>query len=146
MSNAKTERYALRLKGVSKAFGGLQALDNVDFEVLAGEVHCLAGENGCGKSTLIKVITGVYQPEKADQIELFDEQLTTLSPTQARAKGVSVIWQDLALFPHLSVQENIAFDDMVGLAPKLLQQALNARAGLRCPEAPWREAGSWHGA
>ena len=123
MSNAKTERYALRLKGVSKAFGGLQALDNVDFEVLAGEVHCLAGENGCGKSTLIKVITGVYQPEKADQIELFDEQLTTLSPTQARAKGVSVIWQDLALFPHLSVQENIAFDDMVGLAPKLLQQA-----------------------
>ncbi|WP_316860343.1 sugar ABC transporter ATP-binding protein [uncultured Cohaesibacter sp.] len=121
MTNANTEQFALRLKGVSKAFGGLQALDNVDFEVLAGEVHCLAGENGCGKSTLIKVITGVYQPERADLIELFDEELTTISPTRARALGVSVIWQDLALFPHMSVQDNITFDDMVGLKLRPLQ-------------------------
>ena len=116
MTNAKTEPLALCLKGVSKAFGGLQALDNVNFEVLAGEVHCLAGENGCGKSTLIKVITGVYQPESADLIELFDQKLSSITPTRARAMGVSVIWQDLALFPHMSVQENITFDDMVGLA------------------------------
>ena len=123
MTSGNTEQFALRLKGVSKAFGGLQALDNVDFEVLAGEVHCLAGENGCGKSTIIKVITGVYQPEQADHMELFGEKLNSISPTQARAKGVSVIWQDLALFPHLSVQENIAFDDMVGLSPRPLRTA-----------------------
>lgn len=59
MTDANTERFALRLKGISKTFGGLQALDDVDFEVRAGEVHCLAGENGSGKSTLIKIITGV---------------------------------------------------------------------------------------
>ena len=123
MTNGKSDQFALRLKGISKAFGGLQALDKVDFEVLAGEVHCLAGENGCGKSTMIKVITGVYQPEQADQMELFGEQLPSISPTQARAKGVSVIWQDLALFPHMSVQENIAFDDMVGLWPRGVNRA-----------------------
>nr|WP_321445987.1 sugar ABC transporter ATP-binding protein [uncultured Cohaesibacter sp.] len=123
MTYGNSEQFALRLKGISKAFGGLQALDNVDFEVLAGEVHCLAGENGCGKSTLIKVITGVYQPEQADKIELFGEQLGSISPTQARSKGVSVIWQDLALFPHMSVQENIAFDDLVGLRPRGVNRA-----------------------
>ena len=123
MTEAETERFALRLKGVSKAFGGLQALDRVDFEVLAGEVHCLAGENGCGKSTLIKIVTGVYQPEQADEIELFGETLTSITPTQARAKGVSVIWQDLALFDHMSVQDNITFDDMVGLMPRPLRTA-----------------------
>lgn len=129
MTNGNSEQFALRLKGISKAFGGLQALDNVDFEVLAGEVHCLAGENGCGKSTLIKVITGVYQPEQADQMELFGERLHSISPTQARAKGVSVIWQDLALFPHMSVQENIAFDDMVGLRPRGVNRSqMRARA------------------
>ena len=123
MTDTKTERFALRLKGVSKSFGGLKALEAVDFEVLAGEVHCLAGENGCGKSTLIKIVTGVYQPEAAEMIELFGEKLKDISPTHSRAKGVSVIWQDLALFPHMSVRDNICFDDMVGLRP----HAINTR-------------------
>jgi simple sugar transport system ATP-binding protein len=59
---------AISIKNVSKVFGGVRALDNVSFEVEQGEVHCLAGENGCGKSTLIKIITGVYQPEKGVQM------------------------------------------------------------------------------
>lgn len=118
MTDANTERFALRLKGISKTFGGLQALDDVDFEVRAGEVHCLAGENGSGKSTLIKIITGVYQPQKAELFELFGEAVRSISPTGARNRGVSVIWQDLALFSHMSVRENICFDDMVGLKPK----------------------------
>ena len=119
MTTAKADRYALRLRKVSKAFGGVQALNAVDFEVRAGEVHCLAGENGCGKSTLIKVVTGVHQPEQAELIELFGEPVDSITPVQARQMGVSVIWQDLALFPHMSVAENIAFDSLVGLRPGL---------------------------
>ena len=118
MTSTGTDRFALRLKGISKHFGGVKALDAVDFEVRAGEVHCLAGENGSGKSTLIKIVTGVYQPDAAELIELFDEELHSITPVQARAKGVSVIWQDLSLFPNMSVAENIAFDSLVGLIPR----------------------------
>ena len=117
MLDSGPERHALRLRGVTKIFGGVKALDNVDFEVLEGEVHCLAGENGCGKSTLIKIVTGVYTPEIAKQFELFGAKVETMTPVQARNRGVSVIWQDLALFPNMSVAENIAFDEMVGLRP-----------------------------
>ena len=56
---------ALRLRNISKTFGGVKALQSVDFEVRAGEVHCLAGENGSGKSTLIKIVTGVQAPDPA---------------------------------------------------------------------------------
>lgn len=110
---------ALRLRSVSKTFGGVKALQSVDFDVRAGEVHCLAGENGCGKSTLIKIVTGVYTPDPGAGIELFGEPVTAISPTRARALGIAVIWQDLALFPHMTVAENIAFDEMVGLVPRL---------------------------
>jgi simple sugar transport system ATP-binding protein len=110
---------ALRLSGVSKTFGGVRALQSVDFEVRQGEVHCLAGENGCGKSTLIKIVTGVYTPDAGAGIELFGERLAAITPTRARALGVAVIWQDLALFPHMTVAENIAFDEMVGPVPRL---------------------------
>ncbi|WP_370312894.1 sugar ABC transporter ATP-binding protein [Sagittula sp.] len=127
---AEADRFALRLHKVSKAFGGVQALNAVDFEVRAGEVHCLAGENGCGKSTLIKVVTGVHRPENAELIELFGEEVQRITPVQARARGVSVIWQDLALFPYMSVAENIAFDDLVGLVPRPVKyRDMAARAG-----------------
>ena len=130
MTTAPAERFALRLHKVSKAFGGVQALNQIDFEVRAGEVHCLAGENGCGKSTLIKVVTGVHQPESADLIELFGVRVDRITPVQARQRGVSVIWQDLALFPHMSVAENIAFDDLVGLRPRSVRyREMSARAG-----------------
>ncbi len=111
---------ALRLRNVSKTFGGVKALQSVDFEVLAGEVHCLAGENGCGKSTLIKIVTGVYTPDPGAELELFGERVSSISPTKARSMGIAVIWQDLALFPHMTVAENIAFDEMVGVMPRLL--------------------------
>lgn len=105
---------ALNLSKVSKRFGGILALDALDFEVHAGEVHCLAGENGCGKSTLIKIITGVYQPEDGAVLEYFGERVSHITPTEARRLGIAVIWQDLALFPEMSVAENIAFDTLVG--------------------------------
>ncbi|WP_022706234.1 sugar ABC transporter ATP-binding protein [Paracoccus zeaxanthinifaciens] len=130
MTTAEADRYALRLHKVSKAFGGVQALNRVDFEVRAGEVHCLAGENGCGKSTLIKTVIGVHQPEEAELIELFGEKVDRINPVKARELGVSVIWQDLALFPHMTVAENIAFDDLVGLRPRSVRyREMVRRAG-----------------
>ena len=120
---------ALRLRGVSKTFGGVRALDAVDFDVRQGEVHCLAGENGCGKSTLIKIVTGVYTPDDGASIETFGVRQGTISPTRARSQGIAVIWQDLALFPHMTVAENIGFDDMVGGQPRLVgRRALRQRA------------------
>ncbi|MGB8814252.1 MAG: sugar ABC transporter ATP-binding protein [Paracoccaceae bacterium] len=109
---------ALRLAHVSKTFGGVRALDDVAFEVRRGEVHCLAGENGCGKSTLIKIVTGVYTPDPGAEIEIFGTPVSAITPTAARAMGIAVIWQDLALFPEMTVAENIAFDTLVGGRPR----------------------------
>lgn len=109
---------ALRLSRISKVFGGVTALDDVSFTVGAGEVHCLAGENGCGKSTLIKIITGVYQPEAGAQMQLFGQDYAQITPTQAREAGIAVIWQDLALFAEMTVAENIAFESMLGNRPR----------------------------
>lgn len=113
---------AIRFEHISIRFGGVQALDDVSFSVGRGEVHCLAGENGCGKSTIIKVIAGVYQAMPGARMEYFGETITAPTPPLARRKGVAVIWQDLALFPEMSVAENIAFDGLVG-APKLVSYA-----------------------
>ncbi len=105
---------ALNFRNVSKVFGGVRALDGVDFAVGAGEVHCLAGENGCGKSTLIKIITGVYQPEPGAEMVLFGTRSDRITPQAARRAGIAVIWQDLALFPEMTVAENIAFETLTG--------------------------------
>lgn len=105
---------AIRATAVSKKFGNLQALDNVDFELRRGEVHCLAGENGCGKSTLIKAINGVYIPEAGAEFQFGDEPaVSRITPADAKAKGIHVIWQDLSLFPDLTVGENITFDQYI---------------------------------
>jgi simple sugar transport system ATP-binding protein len=105
---------AIRVEHVTVVFGGVRALDDVAFEVGPGEVHCLAGENGSGKSTLIKVITGVYQPEPGSRMEYFGEFLASMTPNAARDRGIAVIWQDLALFPEMTVAENIAFERLTG--------------------------------
>jgi simple sugar transport system ATP-binding protein len=111
---------AIRFSHVSKVFGGVHALDDVSFEVGRGEVHCLAGENGCGKSTLIKIITGVYQPEPGAGMEYFGARETSVTPHAARGHGIAVIWQDLALFGEMTVAENIAFETLVGGKPRLV--------------------------
>lgn len=107
----------------------MKALQDVSFEVGQGEVHCLAGENGCGKSTLIKIITGVYQPEAGAEMALFGDRLATITPNVARQKGIAVIWQDLALFAEMTVAENIAFETMLGNRPRFVDYAaLRAKA------------------
>ncbi|MCO5734266.1 sugar ABC transporter ATP-binding protein [Rhizobium sp. SSA_523] len=109
----------LSLKNIKVTFGGVRALKSVAFEVNPGEVHCLAGENGCGKSTLIKVITGVYKPEDGAELIFDGKPIATMTPTLAQSLGIQVIWQDLALFGEMSVAENIGF-----------QLAVNGRYGL----------------
>lgn len=106
--------YIIRLNHISKNFSGVKALDDVSFDLKQGEVHCIAGENGCGKSTLIKIISGVYTAEKGAKIEIFGQKYNHITPMLARNLGIHVIWQDLAIFPHLSVAENIAFDENLG--------------------------------
>jgi simple sugar transport system ATP-binding protein len=100
----------LRLENISKRFGGTVALEGVDWSVHAGEVHCLVGENGSGKSTLIKIVGGVHAPEKGGRIVIEGVSHERLTPPQAKSLGIQVIYQDLSLFPNLSVLENIAID------------------------------------
>jgi len=111
---------AIRFEHISKVFGGVRALDDVSFDVRQGEVHCLAGENGSGKSTLIKIIAGAYRPEPGARMEYFGKVEDTVSPSVARNSGIAVIWQDLALFPEMSVGENIAFETMLGTKPRFI--------------------------
>ena len=99
----------LKLKGIKKSFGGVKALKGVDFEIKCGEIHCLAGENGCGKSTLIKVISGVYRPDEGE-VFVNGKKVEILKPIDAIKMGIQVIYQDFAVFPNLSVAENIAMN------------------------------------
>ncbi|RFB79042.1 sugar ABC transporter ATP-binding protein [Methylovirgula sp. 4M-Z18] len=109
----------LHVEHVSKRFGGVKALNDVRFDIFPGEVMCLAGENGCGKSTLIKIITGVVQPDAGSTIRFKEHTLEKLSPAIARGLGIQVIWQDLALFPEMTVAENIGFERNLGSKPRL---------------------------
>lgn len=103
----------LTLRNIEKRFPGVLALDQVSFDVRAGEVHALLGENGAGKSTLIKIVSGVYQPDSGEMI-LSGEQASFTTPAAAQARGIATIYQELLLYPELSVAENI----FMGHAPK----------------------------
>jgi rhamnose transport system ATP-binding protein len=96
----------LELRGVSKRFGGVQALEDVDLDLVAGEVHALVGENGAGKSTLVKVLAGVHQPD-GGTIRLRGDELTLGGPADARDLGIAVMHQQPNLFPDLDVAENV---------------------------------------
>ncbi|HKQ38377.1 MAG TPA: sugar ABC transporter ATP-binding protein [Verrucomicrobiae bacterium] len=96
----------LRVIGVSKSFGATRALRNVNLEIAPGEVHALIGENGAGKSTLMKVLSGACRPD-AGRIELEGQPFIPADPLHARHCGISMIYQELNLAPHLSVEENI---------------------------------------
>jgi ABC-type sugar transport system ATPase subunit len=102
----------IEMRGISKRFGGVRALSDVGFSIRAAEIHCLAGENGCGKSTLIKILSGVHAPDEG-QIILEGQAHSHLSPAASQRFGVQIIYQDLSLFPNLSVAENITFGHQV---------------------------------
>jgi D-xylose transport system ATP-binding protein len=97
---------ALRLSGISKAFGAVQALRNVDFEVYSGEVVGLVGDNGAGKSTLIKTIAGVNVPDSGS-IYVSGKRATITRPADANNLGIETVYQDLALCDNLDVVANL---------------------------------------
>lgn len=100
------ENVLLRLEGITKTFGGIVALESVDFEVRAGEVHALIGENGAGKSTLMKIATGVHQADRGRL--LWKGQVVRLhTPRDAHRLGIRMVPQELTLVPQLSAGENI---------------------------------------
>jgi rhamnose transport system ATP-binding protein len=97
----------LQLTDIAKSFAGVHALKGVSFELRPGEVHALVGENGAGKSTLIKVITGAHRPD-AGTLVINGQSVEQNDPTLAKKLGVAVIYQQPALFPDLTVAENVA--------------------------------------
>ncbi len=99
-------RALLELRGITKEFPGVRALDNVSFDLRKGEVHVLLGENGAGKSTLIKILSGAYLCDEGE-IYFDGRSVNIRNPADARELGVSVIYQHLDLVPHLDVAGNI---------------------------------------
>jgi len=97
---------AVRMMNVTKDFDAVRALDSVDLEVSAGEVHALLGENGAGKSTILKILRGV-QPPSSGTVEIDGVRLTTLTAEASRSAGVSMAFQEMSLVPTLTVAQNV---------------------------------------
>lgn len=111
----------LAMKDISKRYTGVQALENVDFEIKEGEIHCLAGTNGSGKSTLIKIISGVEKPDSGAEIYINGKLSTHRTSIDSIHQGIEVIYQDLSLFPNLTVAENIALSSVISEKKKILK-------------------------
>jgi ribose transport system ATP-binding protein len=94
------------MRGITKTFPGVIALDDVTFQCIAGEVHAVVGENGAGKSTLMNLLAGVYQPDQGEI--LIDGEMVQMDiPHDAQEKGISIIYQELNVLPDMSVSENV---------------------------------------
>ena len=117
---------ALSLKGIRKSFGPTVALDGVDLDLRAGEVHALIGENGAGKSTLMNVIAGALKPD-AGTMQIDSQPYSPASPLDARMHGIALIHQELSLCPHLSVAENVLMGIESSRLGWLDREKLNAR-------------------
>lgn len=113
----------LACRGIAKAFGGVQALRGVDFDVHAGRVHALVGENGAGKSTLIRILTGAERRD-AGRVLLEGSPIEPHTPVQAQRLGIATVYQEVNLVPDLSVAENI----MLGREPRKAWGAIDRRA------------------
>jgi D-xylose transport system ATP-binding protein len=104
--DASTSQYLLSLRGISKSFGPVQALQNIDLDVPAGQVTAIIGDNGAGKSTLIKSISGIWSPSSG-QIYWNGKEVQIHTPHDASVLGIATVYQDLALCDNLDIVENM---------------------------------------
>src|ERR1043166_9743919 len=102
----------LELRNISKSFPGVRALDDVSLTFRPGEIHGLMGENGAGKSTAIKIMTGIYQPD-AGEIFFNGEPVTLADYRDSLARGIGIVHQELHVIPDASVAENIMIDKLI---------------------------------
>lgn len=116
------------MRGVSKRFPGVKALDGVDLSVYAGEIHALMGENGAGKSTLMKILAGAYTAD-AGEILLDGQSVSIRSPQDAKRLGVTLIYQELNLAPNLTVAENIFMGSELARGALVRRAEMQRRAG-----------------
>lgn len=102
---------AVSLRGISKRFPGVQALSDVDLELMPGEVVGLAGENGSGKSTLMKILSGTHRPDEGE-MTVFGESFEPSAPVDALNEGIAIVSQEVQVHPELTVAENLLFEQM----------------------------------
>lgn len=113
--------YLLQMNNICKSFSGVHALDNVNFQIEPGKVVCLAGENGCGKSTLVKIISGVYTKDEGE-VYFEGKRIDKISPAEAASMGIQVIYQDLSIFPNLTVLENLSINSELSAKGMLINR------------------------
>lgn len=116
----------LRMDGIGKAYGATMALEDVTFELRRGEVHALLGENGAGKSTMMKILSGAVAPD-AGRMSIEDRPYAPAGPLDGLRSGISMIYQELNLAPHLTVEENIMLGREVHSLGWLDRRAMKAR-------------------
>ena len=118
----------IEMTGISKAFSGNQVLKDVSFSLEKGEIHALMGENGAGKSTMMKVLTGIYKRD-AGTIIVKGEEVNFTSPKEAEKAGIAVIHQELNILPHLSIAENLFLgkEETVGKTSILRTKSMNTK-------------------
>jgi len=130
---------AIRLSGIEKSFGPVQANCGADLEVAQGEIHALVGENGAGKSTLMRILSGLYAPD-AGRMEVNGRDITGWSTSEAIASGVGMVHQHFMLVPTLTVAENVVLGSEITkgivldrVAAERAVHDLSVRTGLAVP-------------
>ena len=125
--NGRTPR-AIEASGISKSFGGVRALHDASFAAEFGEVHALVGENGAGKSTMIKILSGVLKPDEG-VVRVRGDEVDLSRPHDAQALGVATVFQELTLLPWMTVAENLLIGkEPRGPLPLIRRRALPGRA------------------
>jgi ribose transport system ATP-binding protein len=119
---------ALEMRGISKTFGPVKALNNVSLTAYSGDIHALMGENGAGKSTLMKILSGAYHSDPGGEIRIDGKPLEIGSPQAGRRSGIAVIYQELALAPNLTVAENMFLGEEKRRNGMIDRAAMNAAA------------------
>ena len=100
------KKYILEAKNISKSFGNVKALEDVNFYLQKGKIHGLLGENGAGKSSLMNILSGIYQPEKGS-IYINDTKQKSLNPESASELGIGMVHQEFRLIESFSIQDNL---------------------------------------